>query len=136
MTTRQLVCIGKSLGYGALALTDHWTDAGFDEFFNIANPEGVDVIPGVEFDSKEFGVSFHITALDFDRNNPKIRKLIEDQVEARTECTRKCFERGIELGVVGAVGAEVTAGDLILDIALVGGACSAGAAPGAFEEAA
>ena len=39
-TPYQLVLIGKSLGYRALALTDHWSDAGFDEFFGYAKAEG------------------------------------------------------------------------------------------------
>jgi predicted metal-dependent phosphoesterase TrpH len=99
-TPYQLVLIGKSLGYRALALTDHWSDAGFDEFFGYAKAEGIDAISGVEFDNSDLGASIHITALDFDRNDPKMRAMIKDQCDARTECTRKCFERGVALGFI------------------------------------
>ena len=77
-TPYQLVLIGKSLGYRALALTDHWSDGGFDEFSESAKAEGIDVISGVEFDSSDLGASIHITALDFDRDNPKMRAMIKD----------------------------------------------------------
>ena len=100
LTPYQLVMIGKSLGYRAMALTDHWTDAGTDKFFEIAKAEAVDVIAGVEFDNSDLGASIHITALDFDRDNPKMRAMIDDQCEARTECTRKCFQRGVDLGFI------------------------------------
>lgn len=99
-TPYQLVLIGKSLGYRALALTDHWSDGGFDEFSRSAKAEGIDVISGVEFDRSDLGTSIHITALDFDRDNPKMRAMIKEQCDARTECTRKCFERGVALGFV------------------------------------
>ena len=100
LTPHQLVLIGKSLGYRALALTDHWSDAGVDEFFDFAKEEGIDAISGVEFDNSDLGASIHITALDFDRDDPRMRAMIKDQCEARTECTRKCFERGVDLGFI------------------------------------
>ncbi|MBE6596923.1 MAG: PHP domain-containing protein [Ruminococcaceae bacterium] len=103
LTPYQLVLIGKSLGYRALALTDHWTDAGIPEFSEMARRESIETISGVEFDAKDLGVSFHITALDFDTENSKIKKMIKDQVEARTECSRKCFERGVSLGYVEGI---------------------------------
>ena len=40
LTPHQLVIIGKSLGYRALALTDHETDGGVRPFMNSARSEG------------------------------------------------------------------------------------------------
>ena len=40
LTPEQLVLIGKSLGYRALALTDHETDGGVKEFAVVAEFHG------------------------------------------------------------------------------------------------
>ena len=100
LTPLQLVLIGKSLGYRALALTDHWTDGGMEEFFAATKKEGLHSLAGVEFDSADLGASIHITGLDFDRDHPKMRALIDNQRDARTECTRKTFEWGVEQGLI------------------------------------
>ena len=59
-TPRQLVLIGKSLGYKALALTDHETDGGNAVFSRICAREGLDCITGVEFYGKIEGLSAHV----------------------------------------------------------------------------
>ena len=48
-TPEQLVLIGKSIGYRALALTDHDTDGGVKPMMEFAKKEGIDVISGCEF---------------------------------------------------------------------------------------
>ncbi len=102
-TPKQLVLIGKSLGYRALALTDHETDGGVKEFMKLAKGEGLHSLAGVEFYGNEGGVKPHLVALDYDMDDPGIRKLIRRLVEERNECTRKCVERGIALGYVGGI---------------------------------
>lgn len=99
-TPEQLLLIGKSLGYGAMALTDHETDGGWKEFSALARDLGVDVINGVEFDGMEDGVNLHLTALDFDPEEVGIRRFIEDRCCKQLEFTRKCVERGIRLGYI------------------------------------
>ena len=96
-TPSQLVLIGKSLGYRALALTDHETDGGVKEFMRSAKAQGgIDVISGVEFYGKYDGVSFHLVALDYDMDNPEFRAFVKERVDTYTEYTRKCVEFGIE----------------------------------------
>lgn len=56
-TPEQLVLLGKSLGYGALALTDHEVDSGVKEFRSIAKAEGLQTLTGVEFYGLEDGVN-------------------------------------------------------------------------------
>ncbi len=99
-TPQQLVVIGKALGYRALALTDHETDGGCKEFFAAAISEGIDCISGAEFYGMEDGVNLHLTALDFDMDNPKLRAFIKERCDLYGEYTRKCFERGREIGVI------------------------------------
>lgn len=101
LTPRQLINIGKSLGYYALALTDHETDGGVSEFMSYAEKEGgIDVLPGIEFYGMHEGVNLHLTALDFDRDNPALRALVNERVEAHYESTKNRVKRGIELGII------------------------------------
>ncbi|MBE6597290.1 MAG: PHP domain-containing protein [Ruminococcaceae bacterium] len=100
----QLVLLGKSLGYYALALTDHETDSGVKSMMSYAKKQGgIDVISGVEFYGKHENASLHLTALDFDMDNPEIREFIKARVDARVECTRKCVELGIKNGVIDGI---------------------------------
>lgn len=99
-----LVRIGKSLGYRAMALTDHETDAGVKEFMKFARQEGVDAISGVEFFAIDEGLitklSLHIVALDFDMDNPGIRAYIKERVDLNIERTRNIFELAVSKGVI------------------------------------
>ena len=97
-TPEQLLLIGKSLGYQAMALTDHETDSGIREFASLAKNIGVETISGVEFYGEEAGVNLHLTALDYDPDNLEIRRFIESRCRAQSEYTRKCVERGLQLG--------------------------------------
>lgn len=100
-TPEQLFLIGKSLGYKAMALTDHETDGGVDRLMKYAALQGgVDVISGIEFYGKHEGVSLHLTALDYDMNDTGLRAFVKERCDLREECTRKCVERGIEIGVI------------------------------------
>ena len=110
-TPEQLVLIGKALGYRALALTDHETDGGCKDFFAAAIREGIECVSGAEFYGMQDGVNLHLTALDFDMDNPKLRAFIKLRCDLYGEYTRKCFERGREIGVI----TDVTWND-VLDV--------------------
>lgn len=99
-TPYQLVLIGKSLGYRALALTDHETDGGAAEFARACEQEGLDHLAGVEFYGACDGHCPHIVALDFDPDHPEFRAFIKERRELQAECTRKRVERGIRLGFI------------------------------------
>ena len=103
-TPEQLVLIGKSLGYRALALTDHETDSGVKPIMDYAKLEGgMDIISGVEFYGSFEGHIIHITALNYDLDNPVIRAFIKERVELRCEKTRKLVEYGTSIGVIDGV---------------------------------
>ena len=103
-TPEQLFLIGKSLGYKAMALTDHETDGGVRGLMQYARKQGgVDVISGVEFYGKYEGASLHLTALDYDMDNPAFRAFVKERCDLRAEMTRKCVERGISLGVIDGI---------------------------------
>ena len=99
-TPEQLILLGKALGYKALALTDHETDSGVKDFMSIAKTEGIQTLSGVEFYGLEDGVNLHLTALDYDMEDPGIRDFIHQRCLLQAEFTRKCVERGIRLGYI------------------------------------
>ena len=99
-TPYQLALIGKSLGYGALVLTDHETDGGVAEFQRACQNLKMESLTGVEFYGSHDGHLPHIVALDFDPDEPGIRAFIRERCELRNEFTRKCVERGIRLGFI------------------------------------
>ena len=96
----QLTLIGKSLGYGALALTDHETDGGVKEFQKACEKLGMDSLFGVEFYGTHDGHCPHLVALDYDYDDPFFRAFIRERCDAQMECTRKRVERGIRLGFI------------------------------------
>ncbi|MBQ8605570.1 MAG: PHP domain-containing protein [Clostridia bacterium] len=102
-TPSQLVLIGKSLGYSALALTDHETDGGCREFMKHAKNEGIQSVSGCEFYGKEDGVTLHLTALDFDQENAPLRAYIKERVDGYNEYTRLCVEYGIQNGFIDGI---------------------------------
>ncbi len=102
-TPEQIVLIGKSLGYRALALTDHETDGGVRELKYHAAEEGIDVLPGIEFYGDHGKYDLHIVALDHDMDHPGLRAFVRERIEEYTEYTRKCVEYGIKIGVIDGI---------------------------------
>ncbi len=103
-TPEQLVLLGKSLGYKAIAITDHETDAGYAELKYHAEKEGgIEAVAGIEFYGKIDGRAPHIVCLDHDVNNHKLREFVRKRVEGYTEYTRQCVEYGIKIGVIDGV---------------------------------
>lgn len=95
-----LVRLAKSLGYGAIALTDHETLTGLPELFEAARIEGLEAMAGVEFCTKYKGEEIHITGLDFDPNHPAILEFSNMVCEGYTERTRTQYEDMIERGCI------------------------------------
>lgn len=105
-TPHQLVIIGKALGYSALALTDHQTDGGWQEFKRSAECNGITPVLGAEFYGRFEGKTLHLTALDYDYNHPGIRALIRRECEAMTQWTRRRYERAVEKGWISGLSWE------------------------------
>lgn len=102
-TPEQLVKIGKALGYGALALTDYETDGGYNEFARACDWMDVKTFPGCEFFGLVGSTCVHLTALDFDQNDPGIRAFIKERCDIQADYIRKGLENGIEKGIVEGV---------------------------------
>ncbi len=108
-TPHQLVVLGKSLGYSALAITDHETDGSFSEFSIAAENEGIKAVRGVEFYGMFEGRNLHLTALDFDPTARLLRELIDERVEIRYQTTKSRFELALSRGYI----TEITWEDVV-----------------------
>ena len=102
-TPEQLVLIGKSLGYRALALTDHETDGGVREFLRHAEKAEIGALTGIEFYGEYEKVNLHLVALDYDMDNPALRAFVRERVELYSEYTRQCVEYGRRIGVIDGI---------------------------------
>ncbi len=91
--------LAKSLGYGALALTDHEAISGLPELFAAAKAEGMEAMAGAEFYAKHNGKSFHVVGLDFDYKNKQLNEFIdvltENQVKHMQEIVKDAVGRGV-----------------------------------------
>lgn len=102
-TPQQLVYIGKALGYGALALTDHETDGGCQEFMRAAKREEIETVTGAEFYAELEGQKMHLTALDFDQDAPELCAFIKERCALQAAWMKECFALGVERGVIKGV---------------------------------
>lgn len=102
-TPEQLVRIGKAVGHKALALTDHETDGGCEEFMENCRIEGIECVTGAEFYGKFGERKMHITALDFDQNAPSIRNFIDERCRLQTQWTKACFDKAKGLGLLDEI---------------------------------
>lgn len=94
--------LAKSLGHGAVALTDHETLSGLPEFLEEAAACEIDAITGVEIFARLDSAGdtvFHLTGLDFDPTHPAIVDFTDMLVQKRNENTRAIFELALEKGI-------------------------------------
>ena len=94
--------LAKSLGLGAVALTDHETLSGLPEFLAEAAACEIDAIAGVEIFARldrAGSTVFHLTGLDFDPTHPAIVDFTNMLVQKRAENTRAIFELALEKGI-------------------------------------
>ena len=103
LTPRQLVCIGKSLGYSAIAITDHETDGSLSELKDSADREGIGSVAGIEFYGTYEGFLLHLAALDYDVDDPTLRALVNERVALRYESTRKRFALAVKNGYIDGI---------------------------------
>lgn len=71
-TPEELLLKIKSLGFRAIAITDHDSISAFTEAYSVGKKIGVEVIPGVELSTDIGGSEVHILGYLFDANNKEL----------------------------------------------------------------
>ena len=94
-TPSELVKIAHDEGYKALALSDHDTVTGNAEIKAECAKYGMETIFAAEFTVNE---GYHIVAMDFDPDYPKMKTYLEGMSFRETDQTRILFERGLKEG--------------------------------------
>ena len=78
-----LVARAKEKGVTHLALTDHDTVSGLKEAQTASETYGIDLINGIELSTQWKDYNIHMVGLNFDLNNERLNKCIEEQKGAR-----------------------------------------------------
>ena len=111
-----LCCLAKSLGYGAIAVTDHEAISGIPELLACAKNNGLEAMTGVELyaelkvDDSDINPVYHIVGLDFDHTHPSIVNFTDMMTAHRNEHTRRQYESAQERGLFPK---EVTWDDIV-----------------------
>lgn len=89
LSSSELVCEAKRIGLSAIALTDHNSVAGLDEFLSAARENGVEAAAGVEFSVEYKGMELHLIGLFIDREHyGAVMEFIGDLKEKKNEANR------------------------------------------------
>ena len=102
LTPEEIIVLAKEKGLKAIAITDHDTLDGIDEFMAAGEKHGIETIPGIEFASYyDFlgrKVEIHIVGLFIDHNNEVIQTAAEKIKQQRYERNIKMIEKLTEIG--------------------------------------
>lgn len=98
LTPTELVIGAKQMGYGALALSDHYACAGCREIEIAAKEHGLECILAMETVARAFDHSFHIVAYDFDPTEKNMAKYIEDNRVLGYNVTKAKFDAMVANG--------------------------------------
>lgn len=72
-----IIELAMELELSAIALTDHDTVSGLEEFIAAAAARGIEVVPGVEISTSISGREIHILGLFIDYRNPELTAFLE-----------------------------------------------------------
>ena len=101
-TPDELVLEAKMLNLYAIALTDHNTTGGVDEFLKVAEKYGVNAIGGVELSTDYLGSELHILGLFLEKHHYSIiSEITDDLVLAKKKSNitlcKNLQERGFDI---------------------------------------
>ncbi|MBR4113139.1 MAG: PHP domain-containing protein [Anaerotignum sp.] len=94
--------LAKKLGLSAIALTDHDTIEGLDEFQKTGNALGIETIPGIEFAAlweKHHRPEIHLVGLGFDPAHPALLSRMQEIRQSRDLRNNKMCEKLSSIGL-------------------------------------
>ncbi|MFA6815528.1 MAG: PHP domain-containing protein [Lentisphaeria bacterium] len=99
---KDIVVTALYKGLKAIALTDHDTVDGLEEFLTTGEKykDKIETIPGIELSCvNEHGINFHIVGLFIQQNTPELQSLIQKVCVWRDERNHEICEKLIECGI-------------------------------------
>ncbi len=98
LSPAEIIRQAAQAGLNAVALTDHDTTAGLEEFTEAARKGPVRPVPGVEIACRWYGANLHLVGLFIDPAHPALQELLAGIRRARLERNRKVLDILAELG--------------------------------------
>lgn len=101
-TPAEVAKLAKTIGLSAIALTDHDTIDGLEEFQKAGAALGIETITGIEFATlwtKHHRPEIHIVGLGFDPNHPVLSERMKDIKESRNIRNQKMCEKLSSIGL-------------------------------------
>lgn len=99
LTPTELINYAEKKKLTALALTDHDTIDGIDEFLAASQTTSVKAIPGIEFSTSWYGASLHIVGLFIDHHHPVLQKALEKLIQSRYQRNERVISKLRRLGL-------------------------------------
>ena len=99
LSPSELVCEAKRIGLSAIALTDHNSVAGLDEFLSVVRDCDIEAAAGVEFSVDYEGEELHLIGLFIGREHyGAVMEFIGDLKEKKNEANRALVARLSTIG--------------------------------------
>lgn len=101
-TPAEVAKLAKTIGLSAIALTDHDTIDGLEEFQKAGAALDIETIAGIEFATlwtKHHRPEIHIVGLGFDPNHPVLSERMKDIKESRNIRNQKMCEKLSSIGL-------------------------------------
>lgn len=99
LTPAELLALAESKNLAAIALTDHDTTDGIDEFMEAAAGKDLEAIPGIEFSTDYEGRDVHIVGLYIDHHSPDFLTYLQEFRDSRDLRNRKMCQKLQEYGM-------------------------------------
>jgi len=99
LTPTELVDLAKEIGLEAVAITDHDAVGGLAEAMAEGERIGIEVIPGIEINTKYEGRNVHMVGLYIDKDSAAVDEMSRKIISIRHARNHKIYEKLRELGV-------------------------------------
>ncbi|MGM0437568.1 MAG: PHP domain-containing protein [Bacillota bacterium] len=98
LSPKTVVKKAKKLNYNAISITDHDTIKGLEEAIKTGNEIDLEVIPGIEFNTKFNGYEVHILGYFINYKNKKLLNETKKIQNSRIKRVKKIIEKLNEIG--------------------------------------
>lgn len=99
----ELLALAKSHGVTQLSITDHDTVAAYGEIKLSDIPEGLDLIPGIEFSCLWSNRTIHVIGLDLNLSSEVLHNGIAIQKQHRMNRAKRIAAKLEKMGIAGAL---------------------------------
>ncbi len=93
LTPEKIVEVAKTAGLNTISLTDHDSVGGVNPAINAAKQIGLEVIPGVELNTRIDDIEVHILGYYLDHNSLWLHQMLAESRDTRVKRARQMIEK-------------------------------------------